>query len=108
MSVITICGSMRFYERMLRVAEELTASGNIVLMPFVIKTAYPNAEMLDELHREKILMSDAIFVVTASTYYTTATGTYIGESTLGEIEFAQRLGKIIHYQPQVWGDSNNG
>lgn len=88
--VVTVCGSMRFYSLMLRVAEHLTAEGVIVLMPFVSVHEKDQGgqckRMLDKLHRDKIDMSDAIAVVTdESGYY--------GESTSGEIIYAHETGK---------------
>ena len=45
--------------------------------------------MLDEIHKQKIDMADAIFVVNV--------GGYIGESTWSEIEYAKKQGKKIFY-----------
>ena len=93
--VITICGSSRFKKEILEVARDLTLQGHIVLAPFV----YHHAEedelttetkiQLDNLHREKINMSDAIFVVNVNSY--------IGESTYGEIDWANRMKKQIFF-----------
>ena len=61
--IVTICGSMRFYQQMLTVAEELTLDGFIVLMPFVRKEPFMEAdvnhpgnviEKLDAQHKRKI------------------------------------------------------
>lgn len=46
-------------------------------------------EMLDDMHRRKIDMADAIYVINV--------GGYIGESTKEEIEYARRNGKDILY-----------
>jgi hypothetical protein len=46
-------------------------------------------EMLDEMHKAKIKMSDMIFVINP--------GGYIGESTRSEIEWARELNKKIKY-----------
>ena len=46
-------------------------------------------DLLDELHREKIRLADALYVVNV--------GGYIGKSTRSEIEFAKQLGKEIIY-----------
>lgn len=94
--VITICGSMRFYEGMLRLASEYTMRGIIVLMPFVYHNngvKAPDDEigaMLDRMHFVKIDMSSEITVVTNN-------DNYIGESTRNEIEYAARTGKTIDY-----------
>src|SRR5437764_11642300 len=69
--IVTICGSMRFYQEMLAHASKLTIEGVIVLMPFVASETGWIKSMLDELHRQKIAMSHAILVVNP--------GGYIGE-----------------------------
>ena len=46
-------------------------------------------KMLDEMHKQKIDMSDEIYVINV--------GGYIGESTKSEIEYAKRNGKKINY-----------
>lgn len=52
--VITLCGSMRFFEAMLTIARDLTAKGFIVLAPFVIAETPELKTMLDAMHRCKI------------------------------------------------------
>lgn len=103
--VTTICGSMRFFQQMLVVADELTRRGEIVLLPLVRKSdkANPHAfeqhtsystgvspsadptpvtdEALDAMHRAKIDKSTSIVVVSDHTGY-------YGESTAAEIEQA--------------------
>jgi len=44
---------------------------------------------LDNLHKEKINMSDAIFVINKDGY--------IGESTYSEIDWAQRMKKEVYF-----------
>lgn len=94
--VITICGSMRYYPQMLYVAGYLTRNGWIVLMPHVhynngIKDRDDEfAEMLDNMHRSKIAMSERIFICTGLTGYT-------GESTAREIDYAAEHGIAISY-----------
>ena len=93
--IITLCGSTRFYETFLEVNNKLTAKGYIVLSIGVIKSKAVMLnksdtelkKMIDLLHREKISMSDSIFVIDVDGY--------IGESTKGEIEFAEKHGKRI-------------
>lgn len=94
MEIITLCGSMKYKKEMMELAVELQLKGNIVLTP-----AYPvdesivysldELEMLSNVHKEKIKLSDAIFVVNANNY--------IGESTKSEIEYARSLNKEIMY-----------
>jgi hypothetical protein len=74
---------MRYYQKMLRLACELTRDGFIVLMPHDSSyqdgtTSDKTKEMLDDMHRTKIGMSERIYVV----------GSHIGESTSGEIKYA--------------------
>lgn len=87
--IITICGSMRFFEEMLVVATEETLKGNIVLMPFAMKLtlSLDEQDALDELHLKKIDMADKILVVTDYTGYT-------GYSTQQEMAYAMHHGKF--------------
>ena len=101
MKIITICGSFKFKKEMMKISEELELMGNCVLTPI-----YPTKEMNDykkeeiltfnKMHKEKIKMSDAIFVVNI--------GNYIGNSTKSEIEFAKALGKEILYYSDFKGE----
>ena len=93
--IITICGSTRFKDQILDTARDLTLMGHIVLAPCVFHHA-EDTELtteekirLDNLHKEKINMSDAIFVVNVDGY--------IGESTYGEIDWATRMKKQIFF-----------
>ena len=95
--VITICGSTRFKEEHLREIKRLTLEGNVVLScPFYNHTDNSDTELtkehldlLDHLHKQKIDLSDAIFVVNP--------GKYIGTSTMNEILYASQRGKEIMY-----------
>lgn len=93
--IITICGSTRFKDQILNTARDLTLMGHIVLAPCVFHHAEETeltAEekiRLDNLHKEKINMSDAIFVVNVDGY--------IGESTYGEIDWATRMKKQVFF-----------
>ena len=93
--IITICGSTKFKEEIFQVAHDLTLAGHIVLTPCVFHHA-DNEELsvedkirLDNLHREKINMSEAIFVVNKDGY--------VGESTFAEIDWATRMNKQIYF-----------
>lgn len=97
MKIITVCGSLKFKEEMFKICEELELGGNCVIAPIYPtnpnKDAYTleEAEMLDNMQKEKIKISDAIFVVNKDKY--------IGSSTKSEIEFAKSLNKeIIYYE----------
>lgn len=93
--VITICGSTRFKDEIIEVAQTLTMDNHIVLVPCVfhhadeIELTEEQKIRLDNLHKQKINMSDAIFVVNKDGY--------IGASTYGEIDWAQRMKKEVYF-----------
>ncbi|WP_336794147.1 hypothetical protein [Gordonia malaquae] len=93
--IAVICGSMRFYSRMLQVAADLTLAGQIVVMPHcVVAEQDQNGTtkgMLDLLHRRKIDLADYVVVVTDEKGY-------IGTSTANEIAYATALGKAVEYR----------
>ena len=93
--IITLCGSTRFKDEYLAVQRDLTLQGHIVLSVGLFAHA-DNEELsaeekirLDNLHKEKINMSDAIFVINKDGY--------IGESTYSEIDWANRMKKQIFF-----------
>lgn len=96
--IVTISGSMRNFEQMLVVADELTRQGAVVLMPFCRKggagaalNASPiSDDDLDDLHIHKIDLSEMVVVVADELGY-------FGDSTRAEIEFATREGKRVRY-----------
>lgn len=89
--IVCVCGSMRYYNHMLALANELTLGGKIVLLPFVLKEPgdSASADMLQALHHEKIGMSDEVIFLSEGQGY--------GESTAEELEYAQSLGKAIEH-----------
>lgn len=103
--VITLCGSSRFKTEMMEVAAQLTMSNHIVLTPCIfhhaddIELTEEEKIRLDNLHREKINMSDAIFVVNKDGY--------IGTSTYGEIDWAQRMKKEVYFLVNPKGEEEN-
>ena len=88
--VITLCGSIKYKDIFLKVQENLTLKGNIVFMPNFFTNIKKEEirldakKMLDEMHKQKIDMSDEIYVINLNGY--------IGESTKSEIEYANSLG----------------
>ena len=93
-NVITLCGSIKFKNEFMKVQEELTLDGNIVFIPNFFNNLKgeikkETKKMLDEMHRQKIDMSNEIYVINC--------GGYIGESTKLEIEYAKSLKKEIMY-----------
>lgn len=93
---ITLCGSARFEEYFKFWNEMLSLYGHTVYTLSVYpsqkdsnKDWYTEDEkkVLDQVHLDKISNSDAIFVINPFAY--------LGESTLKEIQFAERTGKQI-------------
>lgn len=96
--VITLCGSSSFKDDFICAQEMLTLRGNIVLPLCLYGHADKKYEtvitpevkkMLDDMHKQKIDMSDAIYVVNSHGY--------IGKSTAAEIEYAKSKNKEILY-----------
>lgn len=103
MKIITVCGSLKFKDQMIDIAEKMELKGNCMLCPIYPtnsnKDAYTESEvlMLDKMHKEKIKLSDAILVVNVDNY--------IGSSTKSEIEFAKKLNKEIIYYTDIINNS---
>jgi len=94
--VITLCGSTRFKEQFLEAQKRLTLEGNIVISVGLFGHSGDDEvwtegtkEMLDDMHKRKIDMADAIYVINV--------GGYIGKSTWSEIEYAMNIGKEVLY-----------
>jgi len=94
--VITLCGSTRFKDAFMEAQKRLTLEGNIVISVGLFGHAGDDEvwmpgtkEMLDNMHKRKIDMADAIYVINV--------GGYIGESTRSEIEYARQNGKNVMY-----------
>lgn len=94
MSIITICGSSRFKNDILNIYKQLTLQNNIVFLDAIfnqntLNLTIEEKNIIDNNHKQKILLSDKIFVVNK--------GGYIGVSTRSEIEFAKEHNKEILY-----------
>ena len=110
--VVTLCGSTRFKNEFIEAQKRLTLEGNIVISVGLFGhsgdqevwenmdegTLTKTKEMLDDMHKRKIDMSDSIYVINV--------GGYIGDSTQSEIEYASNHGKIITFleegKNRVW------
>ena len=96
--VITICGSMRYSKEMMKIAEELELKNGYAVIQCVYnidgqRNEGIDASILDKIHRKKIDISDAIYVVNIDGY--------IGNSTKNEIEYAKNNGKEVIYHEKV-------
>ena len=101
--VITLCGSTRFKDAFMEAQKRLTLEGNIVISVGLFGhsgddevwdgmdegAVSKTKEMLDDMHKRKIDMSDSIYVINV--------GGYVGSSTRSEIEYAEAHGKEIRY-----------
>ena len=99
--VITLCGSTKFKNEFLKAQKELTLMGYIVISVGLFGHSGDNEvwedgikEMLDDMHKRKIDMSDAIMVIDIDGY--------IGESTKKEMEYAKNQGKSIFFYSDLW------
>jgi len=97
--VICLCGSTRFLDEFKKIKFSCEASGAIVFTPEVYHhyhnlelTTY-QVEVLNELHKLKIGLSDYIIIINVDGY--------IGESTQDEIEYAKELNIPIYYLEEV-------
>lgn len=92
--VITICGSMKFQNEMMKIATTLeTEKGYCVIQPVYDCggkiTDGQKLQNIIDAHYKKIDVSDAIYVVNI--------GGYVGKSVAQEIEYAKKLNKQIIY-----------
>lgn len=92
--IITLCGSTRFKNDFERVNKELTLKGNIVISVACFGHSgdvFTDEQkvLLDDIHKRKIDLADAIYVINKDGY--------IGSSTTSEIEYATQHGKEIFY-----------
>lgn len=96
--IITLCGSTRFYKLFDEINYKLTLADYIVLSIgchtnhdacLGVGEIVDAKQMLDRLHKEKIMHSDAVVILDKDGY--------IGESTQSELKYAIQLGKPIYY-----------
>ena len=98
--VVTLCGSTRFREEFLAAQKSLSLAGCIVISVGLFGHSGDDEvwddgvkQMLDDMHKRKILMADEIYVIDP--------GGYIGASTRSEIEFAHSRGIPVRYLEEV-------
>lgn len=95
--VITICGSMRFKDDMIKIATDLEMKFGWCVLQCVYningEISKKELENITNAHYKKIEISDAIYVVNIYNY--------IGESTKNEINFALSKNKEIIYHQNI-------
>ena len=95
--VVTICGSIRYSKEMIKISADLELKNGYAVIQCIYNIDKDNYEgfdtnILDKIHRKKIDISDAIYVVNINGY--------IGNSTKNEIEYAKKNNKeIIYHEP---------
>lgn len=103
MKIITVCGSLKFKDEIIKITEKMSLQGNCMLSIIYPtnsdKDAYTVEEkaILGKMHKERIKISDAVLVVNVDNY--------IGSSTKSEIEFAKALNKEIIYYTDIISDN---
>lgn len=97
--IITLCGSTKFKNEYREVEKKLALDGHCVLTCNIfahtddIELAPEQRLRLENAHKQKINLSDAIFVINKNGY--------IGESTYSEIDWAQRMKKEIYFLEDI-------
>lgn len=92
--VVTLSGSMKFWDEFVTTAARLSSMGYMVLTPFpIVKKSEDISEeemkFYKELHKERIDKSDKLFVINKNGY--------IGDDTKDEIIYALHKGIEIEY-----------
>lgn len=97
--IITLCGSTRYKDIFLQKQQELTLDGWLVFSVGVfahsdnVNITEDQKIELDKIHKEKIRLSSAIYVINKDNY--------IGDSTKSEIDYARKNHKQIMYLEEV-------
>ena len=96
--VVTICGSLRYANEMMKIATQLQLEKGYAVIQCVynpdgLRFEGVDAAKLDKIHRKKFDISDAIYVVNIDGY--------IGNSTKNEIEYAIKNGKEVIYHESL-------
>ncbi len=102
MKTVTICGSMRFKNEMLKTSFMLELDYHFNVLQCVYNTenksiSESEQKTLEEAHFKKIEISDAIYVLDINGY--------IGKQVTKEIEYAESLGKEIIYDSKFNGEN---
>jgi len=102
--IVTICGSHKFDKQIMKCYELLTMKGHCVFLPAFLdlyKSAAeaendipggvvtPVMDMLRRVHRDKMDLSEAIYVVNCDGY--------VGKDTQAEIDYARQHSLDVYY-----------
>jgi hypothetical protein len=93
--IVCLCGSSRFKHEFEKAAEAEARAGRIVLTLGIFsrtsgtELSLEQTELQWRLHRHRIDLADEVLVVNP--------GTYVGESTSEEVEYARSQGKPIRW-----------
>lgn len=103
--IVCLCGSTRFAEQFMIQSWLLEKTGVITLGINILPNGYFKdgdshgaeqenvKEILDDLHKRKIDISDEVFVINV--------GGYIGDSTKSEIDYAIQKGVPVRYLEKI-------
>lgn len=96
--IVTLCGSTRFKKEFEEANRLFTLKGLIVLAPGVFahngdKITEEQKTALDKLHKEKIKMSNFLYIINKDGY--------IGDSTWSEIQYARAVGIPVYYLEDI-------
>lgn len=104
-TITVLCGSTRFFDTFRAENLRLTTEGHIVLSIGCdtksngdldgVDDVEALKDRLDALHKRKIDLADEVLVLNVASE--DHPNGYIGESTRGEIEYAEKLGKPVRY-----------
>lgn len=101
--IITICGSSKYKDIIHEKYKYLTLSGNMVFIDTLylesdkLDVDTSDSEINDEIHKEKILLSDAVYIVNKDKY--------IDDKTKSELLYAKEHNKeIIYYENDEIGE----
>lgn len=104
--VICLCGSTRYKQQFEQINADLTLAGNVVLsVGYFHHVENRDIDiaaakiLLDDIHKQKIDMSDEVFVINPDGY--------IGESTRSEIKHAMQTGKHVKFLVSLSDDELN-
>ncbi len=105
--IVTICGSLKFYNKMLDIYSGLTARGWVVFFPSVSanhrielrKSVEEMSNLMYNIHKKKIEMSNLILIVDIDNY--------VGSDTTKEIEYAKELHIPVAYYLKDFGEDLN-